>query len=304
MKRKTIAPLHYFYDHPRDSLPETIPLEKDFALTKFNHELVDLTTAYFTELYSGHDIQDLKNCKYCLTYDYEVEDRNAPDAGQIKIHRFIESLRITRPTRSSSSTFVFEIDNQGNFIPHGASQKSSTVYLVDSNPGSKTHFVTQDAEKIKRYYIAVDKLYDQFEGKYNRVLNAFIFFQLGYLAHYSKLRVVPFVTALESLFNTSEQEVGYSLRIRCSAFLGNDQEEKEILIKKLKAIYNLRSSAVHGSMLPKEILRDPNYGNRLLIDLEEICRLCLQKIFDQKLLPIFSQNNEKVSQYLDALVVK
>lgn len=303
MALKIIAPIHYLYDHPRDALPETIRLEKDFILTKFDKQLINLVTEFFTDLYSGHDIKDLENCRYCAIYEFEPSENETKETAQAKIHHLIESLRVVRPTRAACSTFIFSVDDKGSLQPEGASQRSSTIYLMVNEPVGTSHFITKDAPKIQHYYKSVSALYEKYGGSYNRVLNAFIFFQLGYLTHYTKLRIVPFTTALESLFNTSEQEVGYSLRMRCAAFLGKTKAEKDELIKKVKDIYNLRSAAVHGSSLPKKVLNNSNLGNVVIKDSEDIIRRCLQKIFDDDLIDYFSQGNDKLSQNLDGLVI-
>lgn len=302
MKLKLVAPIHYFYDHPRDTLPETMKLDKGLVLTKFDPQLIDVVTSFFTDLYSGHDIQDLQNCKFCVIYEFDSETEDK-DKAQQRVHHFIESLRIIRPTRAACSTFILSTDKQGGHQAEGASQRSSTIYLTYGEQPGASHFRTEDAEKIKKYYSRVTDLYEKHQGKYNRVLNSFIFFQLGYLTHYAKLRIVPFATALESLFNTSEQEVGYSLRIRCAAFLGNTKEDRENIAKKVKDIYELRSAAVHGSSLPKKVLKDPEKSNSIIRDSEDLCRRCIQKIFDEDLIDSFSQPNEKLIPYLDAFVM-
>ena len=300
---KIIAPIHYFYDHHRDRLPETIELEKNLVLTRFDRQVIAPVIDFFTDLYSGHDVKDLENCRYCVVYDFEPTEKETREQAQAKIHHVIETLRVVRPTQAACSTFIFSTDKDGKLQAEGASQKSSTIFLTYGEQVGSSHFKTGEEKKIKQYYSYVSKLYELYGGSYNRVLNAFIFFQLGYLTHYAKLRVVPFIIALESLFNTSEQEVGYSLRIRCASFLGKDKVDKEDIIKKLKKIYELRSSAVHGASLPRGVVRNPLQANDIIRDAEDICRRCLQKIFNEDLDDFFSKSSDKLSQSLDELVI-
>lgn len=302
MNLKIIAPIHYFYDSPRDRLPESIQLEDNFILTKFDPGIIEIVTNLFTDLYSKHDVRDLENCRFCAIYNFD-DDVVTRDEAQNKVHRLIESVRVVRPTRAVCSTFLFSTDEAGNLSPVGASQKSSTISLVEGQPVGSQHFKTEDATEIQKYYSKTINLYQRHSGSYNRVLNAFIFFQLGYLTNYAKLRILPFTTALESLFNTSEQEVGYSLRMRCSVFLGESRPEREALIKKLKDIYQFRSAVVHGSSLPKKVLRNPAQANEILRDSEDLCRKCLQKIFNEDLEDLFSQDKDKLSNELDKLLL-
>ena len=175
--------------------------------------------------------------------------------------------------------------------------------MIYGETPDSTDFKTEDAEKIKEYYSYVSKLYKRYGGSYSRVLNSFIFFQLGYLIGYAKLRIVPFTIALESLFNTSEQEVGYSLRIRCASFLGENKAEKEELIRKIKKIYELRSRVVHGSSLPNKVLKDPLQSNEIIRDAEAICRRCLQKIFEKNLDGFFSTDRGILNKNLDEFLL-
>lgn len=302
MKLKIVAPLHYFYDHPRDRLPEEIDLENGFSIKMFDTSLIDIVVNCFKDLYSNHEIDDLKNCRYCAVYEHDESSQEKINTARMKIHRLIESLRVVRSTRVACNILIFHVKENGDLEPQSASQQSNTIYLVSPTPG-ETHYLNADAPKISKYYQSVEDLYSRFGGKYNRVLNAFIFFQLGYLTHYAKLRVVPFATALESLFNTSEQEISYSLRLRCAAFLGSNQLEKRQLILKIKEIYGMRSAVVHGSSLPNRLSRNPDVANRILKGAEEISRRCFQKIFDEDLIEMYSQKNEELSKDLDGLIV-
>ncbi|MBI2613886.1 MAG: hypothetical protein HYW62_03860 [Candidatus Levybacteria bacterium] len=304
-KLRIIAPIHFFYDDPRDRLPDEIKLEDALSLRRKDDKLNDLIAIIvdsFQDIYAKYEIDELKNCRFYAVYEFDssVEDS---DKAQKKIHHIIESLRVVRPTRAASSTFLFSLDHNGNLSPEGASQKTNAIFLIYGEPLGSSHFQAGEEKKIQRYYYCVSELFAKYQGSYNRVLNAFNFFQLGYLTHYAKLRTVPFAITLESLFNTSESEVGYSLRMRCAAFLGQSITEKKSIIQKIKTIYELRSSAVHGASLPRRVLSNPLSANEIIRDAEDIARRSLQKIFDEDLVGIFSQPNEELNKYLDEFLI-
>ena len=303
-KLKIIAPIHSLYDGPRDHLPDQIELDQSLIIRRKGDDLarsIKVITSSFESIYSKADIEDLKNCRFYVSYIFDDEKESKKEA-QDKIHHIIEILRIVRPNRASCFTFLFSLKENGDLNPEGASGKSNAVFLIYGEPVGSQHFHAHDEHKIKKYYSCISRLYSKYGGNYNRILNAYIFFQLGYLTHYTKLRIVPFTIALESLFNTSEQETGYSLRMRCAAFLGKTKDEKESLMCKIKSIYEVRSAAVHGLSLPKKVLKNLLESNKIWRDAEEISRRCLQKIFDEDLIDIFSQPNDKLSKYLDDLL--
>lgn len=302
MKFKLVAPVHYMYEHPRYPLPAKIVLDKGLIFTKFDKKLITIVTDSFKKIYSGYDIEDLRKCKFCVIYDFESKTESESDA-QNRVHYFIESLKIIRPTQAACSTFLFKLDKKGRLHAEKASGKTNAAFLTRDEPTGATHFVTSDGTRIKLYYKSVIALYKKYSGSYNRVLNSFIFYQLGYLTHHLKLRIVPFATSLESLFNTSEQEIGYSLRVRCAAFLGSNTKEKHEIAHKIKGVYELRSAAVHGASFTKKVLKDSITFTETIRNSEELCRKCIRKIFDKKIVDIFSQKNDKLIRYLDNLVL-
>ena len=299
-----IAPINSFYDGPHNLLSDKIELDQFLVVKRKDAELnalIEKVTTSFRRIYSQADIEDLKNCRFYASYTFD-DGKESKEEAQNKIHHIIETLRIVRPNRAYCFTFLFSVGTDGNLNPEGASQKSNVIFLMEGEQVGNQHFQTQDASKIKRYYSQISSLYSKYNEDYNRILNAYYFFQLGYFIRHLKLRIVPFTIALESLFNTSEFEVGYSLRMRCAAFLGKTKKEKERLVNKVKIIYEVRSHAVHGSSLPKYILKNPAESNEIWRDAEDIARRCLQKIFDENLINVFSQPNDKLSKHLDDLL--
>lgn len=82
------------YDGPREKLPDIIQLEKNFTLTRFDKKLVKKVAEYHTEFYSGYDLKDLENCRFCAVYDYEVSDVNA--LNDSRLEHFIQQVEAVR----------------------------------------------------------------------------------------------------------------------------------------------------------------------------------------------------------------
>ena len=120
--------------------------------------------------------------------------------------------------------------------------------------------------------------------------------------------LVDLVIALEALFGGGGQEVGYSLAVRCSCFLETEVEERKILFNRLKDIYAVRSSLVHGrSTLPKKWrkLRGQDYETALAVmvdDAEEYVRRAIRKILIDKQLNKFG-STERRQRFLNYLVL-
>lgn len=96
--------------------------------------------------------------------------------------------------------------------------------------------------------------------------------------------LLDLVIALEALFAAGSQEIGYSLALRCSYFLEPDVEKRRDMFRRLRDIYNLRSSIVHGRPGPPKKwrkLRGEDYEVALALivaDAEEYVRQAIRKV--------------------------
>lgn len=120
--------------------------------------------------------------------------------------------------------------------------------------------------------------------------------------------LLDLVIALEALFGGGGQEVGYSLAVRCSCFLETDVERRKIIFSRLKDIYDVRSSVVHGRFtLPRKWrkLRGEDYDIALALivdDAEEYVRRAICKILIDKQLNKF-EDSERRQKFLNELVL-
>lgn len=120
--------------------------------------------------------------------------------------------------------------------------------------------------------------------------------------------LLDLMIALEALFGGGGQEVGYSLAVRCSCFLETEVEKRKTIFNRLKDIYDVRSSVVHGrSTLPKKWrkLRGEDYDVALALivdDAEEYVRQAIRKVLIDKQLNKF-ENSERRQKFLNELVL-
>jgi len=112
-------------------------------------------------------------------------------------------------------------------------------------------------------------------GPFNRVANALNFYETGYRMNSGEMRFILFATSLESLFVTSNRGVSRQFRERISRFLAQAPPEQQKLENICRAIYNLRSSIVHGQAF--DGAGRPSF-DRLMFEIQEIGRRSLRKV--------------------------
>lgn len=135
-------------------------------------------------------------------------------------------------------------------------------------------------------------------GRFNRVANALNFFEMGYRSNWDAVRFVVFTTALESLFITSEQGVSRQFLERISRFLVQNPADRQQLEDTCRAIYRARSDIVHG----QPIASGSAGIDRLMHDVQQIRRCCLQKILgDDALFANFCGPSSALGRFLEQL---
>jgi len=288
MKKLVVAPLYQFYSGYRNPLPKTISLEGGYRLKRFDSSILKPVFELFSQGFSEREKQELENCRHCIVYGYEAIEDSPETPGEIvnNINRIVQTLRIVKPTRALPCILHFKVRGRKRDIQQVIHKPFAIISLSGAEPGVQ-HFNQKDARKIRLYWRKVKFLYDNYEGSYHKVLNALFFFEIGHQNHLYKPRLVHFATCLESLFNTSPTQIGYSLRVRGSLFLGKDGDERGKISESLKKIYRLRSHFVHGQGAPQSILNNPDEQEKIISEAEAISRKCIQKIFEKDLISIF-----------------
>ncbi len=164
----------------------------------------------------------------------------------------------------------------------------------------------RELEELKTIYRLVAKEISQYPDSFSLVLSRFH----DYFSRTSELDgLLDLVIALEALFAGGSQEIGYSLALRCSYFLEPDIEKRKASFSRLRDIYYLRSSVVHGRPGPPKKwrkLRGEDYDIALVsivADAEEYVRQAIRKVIVDKHLDKF-QNLKHWSKFLDDLILK
>lgn len=302
MRKLVVAPIHYFYSDPRNPLPRTISLEGGYQIRQFDSSILTPVFEFFHESFSAHQKRDLQNSRYAIYYSYTDNNGSSeiPDAIVTNINRILLTLRIVKRTRAVATMLHFKVEGRQKDAIQVVHQPTTNITFPTNTPVGSQHFNVRDAAKIRNYWKKVQYLYSTFGGTYHKILNAIYFFEFGHHNHMYKPRLVQFVTCLESLFNTSEQQIGYTFRLRCSQFLERNPNRRVSLSHDLRDIYRLRSLFVHGQGTPANILNDVPRQERLLSEAEEISRRCLQKVFDRNLISQFD-NAQRLNDEFERL---
>lgn len=118
---------------------------------------------------------------------------------------------------------------------------------------------------------AISQLLDQ-DFKVNDLSRfAFESFNLSYTIENKQLRYVTLMTALESIFNSSRDQIAHTLSRHLSILVSQSKEDFSKNYKLMKKLYGFRSAIVHGSSF-KEAEMDAN-----LLALEDMVRKALNK---------------------------
>lgn len=301
MKRLVVAPLHYFYFNFQNPLPDEIKLGDDYVIKKFDSSIVDPVFEFYRRFHSQEDEEELRRCMYAVYHEYEAngESSNIPEEVAANANRLVQALRIVKRTRVILTLIHLDLSDDQitstdalQVVP----KPTQEVTYMDHDEDLE-HFESDDAGLITRYFSIIKGLYEAHGGSYHKVLNALIFFEIAHFEHLYKPRLILLITSLESLFNTSSEQVGYSIRVRCSHFLESNPEKRVILSELIKEIYKLRSLFVHGQGTPNKLLNDVEKQKQLLMAAEDICRRCIRKIFDNNLVTAFNNNASLDSEF-------
>lgn len=127
----------------------------------------------------------------------------------------------------------------------------------------------QDEEWIRKHYSTAINLL------HNDIYSTAVHAMASYRWHsMPRIQLAILWSGIESLFNVST-EVSFRLSLYVANFLAeHNEQEVSILFKKVKNLYNMRSSAVHGNKLKFDIFSSVKESasllNRLIVKCAEI----------------------------------
>ena len=114
-------------------------------------------------------------------------------------------------------------------------------YKLNLNPKSKTKFLN--------FYNHLSKM-NFTKGKFIFLARSINRFSKAKENEEESEQLVDFITCLESLYSSKEQQLSYRFAIRVAMVLGQTPEDKNMLQEFILQTYDLRSKVVHGDELP------------------------------------------------------
>jgi len=132
---------------------------------------------------------------------------------------------------------------------------------------------TQLVSQFKRFHKDFSSI-NFTKGKYPFLYRSFFRFSRSLENISAEECVVDFVTSLESLYSSQEQELSYKFALRIALLLGNSTKNKINLQDFMLKIYNMRSKIVHGDIVPDQI----DVGNEKKILTKDDCIRILEDV--------------------------
>ncbi len=120
------------------------------------------------------------------------------------------------------------------------------------------YFPVLDEECLGRIRTCWDNLehfHEIDESKNHRVENALGYFFYSWRAYHMEHVCLNLAIVLETLFSpASHQELSHSIAFNVSKLCARNRDESELLYRKVKKFYNLRSQIVHGGEANQKLL--------------------------------------------------
>ncbi len=209
-----------------------------------------------------------------LTFVLTSDSRKQFDTIEPQFRSVIQALRLFKEGAVSISTIFSEAETQPGL---------SMIHLLTARfvaGGSHYELNSKEAVRFTDFY---DSLLNTLK-KPNKL--GFLEIAIGRFASaieepFAEDRVIDFVIALEALYSTDPQELGYRLSLRISSLLGGDDNEKEDLFEFVKGVYGARSLLVHGkNYKPVKVKARQFTIEEMAVELERIARLSIRKFLN------------------------
>lgn len=244
--------------------------------------------------------QAFEAAEFCLEHTYEAPDYVAEVDAQSKaeIRSVLTAMRVVKSTLAKPGLYLRWENRVGNWQLMGLQTLCFNVYLVPDEHLYLQPFSAADVTSLVEMLPRVRQVYASHGGgRFNRVANALNFFEMGYRYGAAEVRFVVLVTALESLFVTSDRGVSRQFRERISRFIAQDPEDRQQLEETCRAIYTARSDIVHGQSVVG------GWSRLLLPEVQAIGRRCLQKILgDDNLFAGFCSPASALGRFIEGLL--
>lgn len=241
-----------------------------------------------------------------------------------KVRRFLSAVKIFYGKNSDSLLGLSISDNQREkyYKFDNYSSYSDRHREIITDVHIRRNFIEikdkKELNQIKLIYKNLGVVDSENFHKYSPLHNSIKFFEHSYDERWTVLKTMLLFISLESILS-EKTEVAYKIASRASYLLyPKDPSNRIKIFNFLRKAYTIRSSFAHGGNFEREIRKIEErmkkdksveyYGfhDDFIKDLENIVTGCLKRILlNRELTIIFSleNNQEKVSEYLDKLVI-
>ena len=132
---------------------------------------------------------------------------------------------------------------------------------------------------------------------HNRIERAFMFLQLGRSQSFLPIKIMYYMSILESLFTTDDIEITKNIKNRTSKYLGGNAKKRNGIAYYIGQAYEVRSRLVHGDSLHHESRQTQQDLIKLSVKIDEIIRELLLKVIVQDS-ELFLLDNKVFCQWL------
>ena len=231
----------------------------------------------------GTKISDLK---------FEVEEQHVKCHNRKEISVFVKSFFQALSLVCNST---FEIYDIGWFLEEDRSLHAQSEMTGNLYPFQKRDLFAgcimakrSEIDKAKCLYDRLTELNTETSEKLQISINRWI---KSKTIQTSEDKMIDLGIALESLYLPKDNidQLAFQLRLCASWHLGKNKEDRKKLIDEFKAIYTLRSKAIHNGDVPEKIKirkgEEPIDTSEFILRAQDLCRQSIIKILENGKFP-------------------
>lgn len=246
-----------------------IELFEDVIIRPFNHQdIIDINSGF---LFSFTGLRE-----YISTNSYLLEKIITPEEGQVQktqkqMRNIVLALRLLQKEHVYGDD-VFCLDSESG---HCLSWSREGLPPTPTGIGTKYALNFDDISQLKKIIDKVQKVDFQKRKSFDLACRRF---QRTYQEIAFDDRLIDYMIAFEALFLKGERQAqsrGKIIAIACSILLGETDEERETIKKKLNSAYSLRNRIVHGGDCGTN-----NELAKIIIDIDEYLRESIVKFLE------------------------
>ena len=223
---------------------------------------------------------------------FQVEEHDVKFRNRKEINAFIKSFFQALSLVCNSSVYIYHL---GWFLAVDKSLQGRGGTIRTRDPfwerrpfvGS-TKVDQAKIDRVKRYYKILDNLNSSIAERLQIPIGRWI---KSKTSANSVDRMIDLGIALEGIYLPTEnvEQLSFQFRLRASWHLGKKQADRKKLMDEFKAIYSLRSKAVHNGKLPPAVKirkgEEPIATSEFIPRAQNLCRKSILKILEDGKFP-------------------